>query len=121
MGAAYPLIPVSCRGHIRILVARDSASLRGNLASGKADEPGPGQPAPGAAQERRLDIGTVHMSRAQATAGIPQLPAAAASLKLCIQGNRYAARLPPLTVRTTFPVFCADSTYLVASTTCSSG
>ena len=44
MGAAYPLIPVSCWGHIRILVARDSASLRGKLANGKADEPGPDNP-----------------------------------------------------------------------------
>jgi hypothetical protein len=28
---------------------------------------------------------------------------------------------PPTTVRTTLPVFCPVSTYLVASTTCSSG
>src|SRR5213078_1916365 len=37
-----------------------------------------------------------------------------------LQFARQSAR-PPLTVRTTLPVFCCVSTYLVASTTSSSG
>ena len=37
-----------------------------------------------------------------------------------VDGRAYFPVSPPM-VRTTFPVFCSVSTYLVAATTCSSG
>ncbi len=38
---------------------------------------------------------------------------------VCVSDDRSHRARPPLIVRTTFPVFCSVSTYLVASTTCS--